>query len=294
MKFTKFLAFAGLAALFVSCQMETPKQEVSYKDTPVSINVGVCDLVRSGDVSIEGGIGLFFETAGNDDARYNAVNREIENLDGAWVLSGDPLFRLDNTTSVNYYAYAPYQAGQDYSIFIIHPSCPVDFLYAKNITTTAQKDAGNIDLSFEHMLAKFILKLRAGVEVGDNPMLDAVLLGNVSSYAEFDLKEGKWSNVDTEYYTEQNFYSFYNSDLGEYEIACYVIPQTAHYVINFGIYNNNIGEYQIFEYSPSKEQEFVAGTEYTLTLTLGHDEVQAGTMTSNAWNNVEGGTMVVK
>ncbi len=312
MKISKIFMIAAVAMLFASCQKNFAPSEAEkvYNDVPVAFNADVCNLVRSEETTLDESFVLYFQTEGTEDARYNASNLEVANIDGVWQTVESLLWR-DNTSLVNYIAYYPYvsyefEEGEtlwNTDIAIMYGVQPYqytdetprynDLLVAKASGLTAENCEGKIDMTFRHINSKFNIDIELDEELAANCYINNIVIGNVYCYGALYLNEGEW----LEGYQEE-FGAEWMSDIVVYSwedytyYTAYMVPQTSAYTVN--IYANVAGEERVFVYK-SDALKFESGVEYTLPLTLGGVEVsavQAGAIRACAWEDRGGSTLV--
>ncbi len=306
MKTLKFLSVMVTMSIFVlSCDLgndkpqepDQPDNPVETPRTPVSVTASVCELSKAGHALgdlTEGSLGLFFESAGtNGDSQFNASNREVRYDGSAWVIQGSELLWKDENTTATYFAYYPYSADiankQSYSWIVptIQDATSIkaaDFLYALPKTATSKTAEGEIAIAFDHALAKLKVQLSFGTEISSAAVINSVVLENCATIGALDLTSGLC--VSTDGVAEITMYDNGN----EYE--CIMIPQSAQYGLTVNITDN--GEEKVFRYSASTAQAFATGTEYTLPVKVGGDKVEAGSISSKAWDEEEGGALVTK
>lgn len=309
MKTIKLLSMVGIVSMLaVSCdlgndkpvepdQPDNPVPPVETPRTPVSVTASVCELSKAGHASgdlTEGSLGLFFESAGtNGDSQFNASNREVRYDGSVWAIQGSELLWKDENTSATYFAYYPYSANiadkQSYSWTV--PTTQdassikaADFLYALPKTATSKTAEGEIAIAFDHALAKLKIQLSFGSEVSSAAMVNSVVLENCATVGTIDLTSGLC--VSTDGVAE---ITMFNNGC-EYE--CIMIPQSVQYGLTVRLTDN--GEERTFRYSAPANQEFAVGTEYILPVKIGGDKVEAGGISSKAWDEEEGGALVTK
>ncbi len=292
----KYIAMAVVAMMFAACtnddMPEVPAVD-SMTDTPVTLTVGVADLTtRAGHDEGElktGSLGFYMTTADTpSNERYNAENREVKYENNQWNVQGDKLLWRNETSTVNYIAYHPYDLNAANNIVVVtvptsqENTNVVDFLYA-NGTTTGGDSKNGINLTMNHKMSKLLVTLRAGSELGTMPNFKDVIIKGMKNQCEFDLAAGAWKNpvatsVDIIMVKENN---------NNHEAI--VIPQTLdEFVIEILTADD-----RRFRYSQNKVT-FNPGTVYTLNLVVGKDKVEIADegISADDWNRGNGGGLV--
>ncbi len=272
----KYIAMAAVAMMFAACtnddMPEVPAVD-SMTDTPVTLTVGVTDLsTRAGHDEGElktGSMGFYMTTADTpSDNRYNAENREVKYENDRWNVQGDMLLWRNETSTVNYIAYHPYDLNASNKIVtVIAPTNQdhanvVDFLYVNGATTGGDSRNG-INLTMNHKMSKLLVTLRAGTELGTMPDFKEVIIKGMKNQCEFDLAAGAWKNpvaatADIIMVQENN---------NNHEAI--VIPQTLdEFVVEI-----TTADDRKFRYS-QKNVALESGMVYTLNLIVGKDIVE--------------------
>ncbi len=272
----KYIAMAAVAMMFAACtnddMPEVPAVD-SMTDTPVTLTVGVTDLsTRAGHDEGElktGSMGFYMTTADTpSDNRYNAENREVKYENDRWNVQGDMLLWRNETSTVNYIAYHPYDLNASNKIVtVIAPTNQdhanvVDFLYVNGATTSGDSRNG-INLTMNHKMSKLLVTLRAGTELGTMPDFKEVIIKGMKNQCEFDLAAGAWKNpvaatADIIMVQENN---------NNHEAI--VIPQTLdEFVVEI-----TTADDRKFRYS-QKNVALESGMVYTLNLIVGKDIVE--------------------
>ncbi len=292
----KHLGVVVMLFSMIACNEKVEEIDI-YKNALVNISVEVGELSKVGNeagILTEGMLGLFFFTDGIEDLSYNASNRKVVYENGRWVITGEPLRWKDKLTNVKYSAYYPWVANAinmdetiNTSLDITIPQIQThenikssDFLYATYKSTTAGSNNGNIDILFDHKLAKLNVELKIGSELNNDCVINSVVIRNCTIKGNFDMSTGLWNSITDNEVHEITMCGSNQS----YE--CILIPQSVTF--EMVIYALIDGQYKSFTTTSLIEQVFSSGTEYFLNLNIGRDTIQAGIITSKAWHKVQG------
>ncbi len=294
MKKTLFglMAVAALTACTNDEMPEVPAVD-SMADTPITLTVGVAELeTRAGHDVGElqtGSLGFYLTTAdAPSDNRYNAENREVKYENNRWNIQGDKLLWRNETSTVNYIAYHPYDLNvAKETVAVTVPTTQensnvVDFLYV-NGTTTGDDSRNGINLIMNHQMSKLLVTLRAGTELGTMPNIKSVTVRGMRNQCEFDLAAGVWKNPAAA--TADVIMVKVNDNNHE----AIVIPQTLdEFVVEVATADDSK-----FRYTQN-DVVLESGIVYTLSLIVGKDKVEiAGDgISADDWNRGQGGSLV--
>ncbi len=286
----KYIAMAVVATMLAACDknedIAVPAQD-SMTDTPVTLTVGVTDLAtRAGHDEGElktGSMGFYMTTADTpSDKRYNAENREVKYEGDRWNVQGDMLLWRNETSTVNYIAYHPYDLNViDGTTTITIPTVQensnvVDLLYVNGKTTGGDSKSG-IKLTLMHQMSKLIVTLRAGTELGETANFKDVAIKGIKNKRDFDLQNGKWKDFEATVLTSD--ITMVNNN-NNYEAI--VIPQTSdEFVVEI-----TTADDRMFRYS-QKNVVLESGMVYTLNLIVGKDkvEIRDNGISASKWND---------
>ena len=309
MKINKILLAAAIAIGLVSCSSEgelTPAVD-TLKDTPLQINASVAGMkTRAG-----------YDANSVFDKFYLKIRQGLKDQEKYWY---DVVMKLENGQWVAYDAETETETVQllraGYNITCeLYPSTftgyklddygnqiksielevladqsldanvkASDHLYAFNQDRNMEVKA--IELNLKHQMSKLSIELTLGNEYEEeqNPVKDMQIVGtkrkvNWSSGHSNDIWE-----VSAESITP--FCASYTKPTADSKKAkvCYEVilaPQTVE-AGNFGVEFNVLGKtYHWYSDAAVKLEE---GTQYTLKLTAGKDQVNPVEVTSKAWN----------
>ncbi len=289
----KYIKMAAVAIMFAACSNddmpETPAVD-SMTDTPITLTAGVADLASraehdTGELKT-GSLGFYMTTKeAPSDNRYNAENREVKYENNQWNVQGDKLLWRNETSTVNYIAYHPYDMTvANNTVVFTTPKTQsldlVDFLYANGATTGGDSKNG-INLTMNHQMSKIFITLRTGSEFGSPVIFKNVAINGIKNQCEFDLATGVWKTFDAETAPED----IVTNKLSNNEYIAIVIPQT-------------LDEFTV-EIITEDDRTFVfkrndvtlaQGTAYTLALVVGKDKVEIadGGIGAGDWVNNDG------
>ena len=316
MKKNNIIAIAAIALTFTACSNDndfTTNNE--GKDTPISLSVGVGELsvvTRAENTATlaDGELGLYItkneekNVIGKylcNNAKFTASTTDTRT---SWTCNTTYYWASDNAT-INYFAYFPFQGTEGTAATSLPWDTstqtgvvdggydPLDLLYVNGSATNTANDHG-INITLGHVCSKLVVNVsKLGSEIAS---------GTISSIKIAGLK------------AKGNFYLFADSnngheagswdpdvnpaDIGMKSITAnegmnstyeaILIPQTAPFTLTISLSNNS--EYQLAV--PS--QTFAAGTCYTLTIQVGQDKVNLGSITQTPWSEENGGPLTAQ
>lgn len=301
MKKNNILAIAAIALTFTACSNDndiTTNNE--GKDTPISLSVGVGELsvvTRAENTSplTSGELGLYITKNGEKNVlgKYLCDNAQFTYNDG-WSCGTTYYWAADNAT-IDYVAYHPYQStvtgnyiswdGTDQS------NGNLDLLYVNSSATNSASDH-SIDITLGHVCSKLVVNVsKLGSEIASETSISSIKIGGLAATGNFYLLADTYSNIDAgSWKPEENSADIEmksittNTDMtATYEAI--LIPQTAAFTLTIRLSDNS--EYQLTV--PS--QVFDAGTCYSLTIQVGQDKVNLGSITQTPWSEVNGGSL---
>ena len=303
MKKNNIIAIAAIALTFTACSNDndiTTNNE--GKDTPISLSVGVGNLsvvtrAENTTTLTDGELGLYITKNGDKNIidKYLCNNAQFTYNNG-WSCGTTYYWAADNAT-IDYVAYHPYQSsisGNFISWDVTNQSSGnLDLLY-ENATGVANNDNHSIAITLGHVCSKLVVNVsKLGSEIAS---------GTISSIKIAGLK------------AKGNFYLFADSnnghdagswdpdvnpaDIGMKSITAnegmnstyeaILIPQTAPFTLTIRLSDNS--EYQLAVPSHA----FAAGTCYTLTIQVGQDKVNLGSITQTPWSEENGGYLTAQ
>ena len=306
MKKNNIIAIAAIALTFTACSNDndfTTNNE--GKDTPISLSVGVGELsvvTRAGSNTTTplttGALGLYITKNGDKNIidKYLCNNAQFTYNNG-WSCGTTYYWAADNAT-IDYVAYHPYQSsisGNFISWDVTNQSSGnLDLLY-QNASNVANTVSHSIDITLGHVCSKLVVNVSKLVsEIAEGKTISSIKIGGLKAKGNFYLfadsnnghGAGSWdpdvnpADIGMKSITAN---AGMNSTYG-----AILIPQTAAFTLTISLSNNS--EYQLAVPSHT----FEAGTCYTLTIQVGQDKVNLGSITQTDWVTKDGGPLTAQ
>lgn len=313
MKKNNIIAIAAIALTFTACSNDndfTTNNE--GKDTPISLSVGVGELsvvTRAENTATlaDGELGLYItkneekNVIGKylcNNAKFTASTTDTRT---SWTCNTTYYWASDNAT-INYFAYFPFQGTEGTAATSLPWDTstqtgvggggydPLDLLYVNGSATNTANDHG-IKITLGHVCSKLIVNVsKLGSEVDQSATVSSIKLVGIYPKGDFNLSgdnAGSWvpdvNPADIEMAVlvtpNQNMKATYEAIL---------IPQTAAFTLTIRLSDNS--EYQLAVPSHT----FEAGTCYTLTIQVGQDKVNLGSITQTDWVTKDGGPLTAQ
>ena len=271
----KFLAFAAVATMFAACS-QNDELVLQDKDTQIAIaTAGVNDLVASRaepSPLTSGSLGLY--VTGDDLAgQYNATNLQWEYQNG-WTKVGEKQLLFAGADKQSAYAYHPYADGAYSEGFTTDGA--TDLLWWKSESTLS---AASFDIPFTHALSLLTINLKRGTNVTED--ITGVTVGGTVVTATPDFAELDWSVAADATAADLTATVATTASGMDATYTVLLIPQTAS-ALKITITAGN----RTFIYTHTDDQTLTAGTAYTLEITVGADDVDAGEITPESWTPV--------
>ena len=277
----KFLIFAAVATMFAACS-QNDDLVLQDKDTPIAIaSAGVNDLVasRNADPLTDGSLGLYV-TSTTSGAKYTATNLQWTYESSKWQNKGGVL-DFAGAGKQSAYAYHPWDEDAYTNGFTTNGT--TDLLWWKSASTLS---AASLNISFTHALSLLTINLKKGSNVTED--ITGVKVGGTKVTATPNFAQNTWpapigeaSDITaTVATTASGMHATYTALL---------IPQTTS-ALKITITAGN----RTFVYTHSTEETFAPGTAYTLTITVGADNVEAGTISAEVWNPITSDNLVTE
>ena len=303
MKKNNIIAIAAIALTFTACSNDndfTTNNE--GKDTPISLSVGVGELsvvtrAESNTTTplTTGALGLYITKNGDKNIidKYLCNNAQFTYNNG-WSCGTTYYWAADDAT-IDYVAYHPYQSSitGNYISWNVtsQDSGNLDLLY-QNASNVANTDSHSIDITLGHVCSKLVVNVsKLGSEIASGITISSIKIGGLKAKGNFYLfadsnnghGAGSWDpDVNPADIGMKSITA--NAGMNStYEAI--LIPQTAPFTLTISLSNNS--EYQLAV--PS--QTFAAGTCYTLTIQVGQDKVNLGSITQTDWDTQDGGSL---
>ena len=302
----KTLAFAAVATMLAACSSndEIVPQDI-LKDTPITVRAAVAELTsRAGyeTSNLPTEFYLKMDNPNNDTYDYDAL---MKYEDGSWVSytkDGSEKLTLlweNSTTNVTVTA-ATFSLNGAQTLKAEADQSTADGVEASDHLYMASKsvtpsDAG-ISVELSHIMSKVLLTITLGDEFQEmtNPITGVTFMGTVASNT---YTAGTWGTIATDAETtditalEGTYTQPTNSApnaTAEYEVI--LVPQTV--AANTFAVQFNVGD-RVFRWISENAVTLESGTQYTLALTAGKDNVSGATFSTTAWsgnNNLSGET----
>lgn len=306
MKKNNIIAIAAIALTFTACSNDndfTTNNE--GKDTPISLSVGVGDLsvvtrAESNTTTplTTGALGLYITKNGDKNIidKYLCNNAQFTYNNG-WSCGTTYYWAADNAT-IDYVAYHPYQSsisGNFISWDVTNQSSGnLDLLY-QNASNVANTVSHSIDITLGHVCSKLVVNVsKLGSEIAEGKTISSIKIGGLKAKGNFYLfadsnnghGAGSWDpDVNPADIGMKSITA--NAGMNStYEAI--LIPQTAAFTLTISLSNNS--EYQLAVPSHT----FEAGTCYTLTIQVGQDKVNLGSITQTPWSEENGGPLTAQ
>ena len=291
-KLNNILAVAAIALTFTACSSDNDIPADNGKEYPISLSVGISDLsvvTRTSSTLEFGELGLYITRNGDKtlQGKYLCNNAQFTYNDG-WSCTNTYYWAADNAT-IDYVAYYPYQSTVtgNYISWNVTDQRNVnrDLLYQKASNVTNPTDH-SIGITLGHVCSKLVVNVsKLGSEIAEGTKISSIKIGGLKPKGTFNLTDGTWDSsnetaADIDMVKSTTTTSGMNST---YEAI--LIPQTAPFTLTIRLDDNS--EYQLAVPSHT----FAAGTCYTLTIQVGQDKVNLGSITQTPWSEVNGGSL---
>ena len=314
MKKNNIIAIAAIALTFTACSNDndfTTNNE--GKDTPISLSVGVGELsvvTRAENTATlaDGELGLYItkneekNVIGKylcNNAKFTASTTDTRT---SWTCNTTYYWASDNAT-INYFAYFPFQGTEGTAATSLPWDTstqtgvggggydPLDLLYVNGSATNTASDHG-INITLGHVCSKLIVNVsKLGSEVDPNATVSSIKLGGIYPKGDFNLSgdnAGTWTvDVNTAGDITMNKLGTEATGMNS-TFESIIIPQTAAFSLTITLSNNTTYKMSI----PS--HIFVKGTSYTLTMQVGQDKVNLGSITQIPWSEENGGPLTAQ
>ena len=268
---TKFLAFAATALMLASCSNDevlTPQDDL--KDTPISIaSAGVNELstrvITEGQLigRMEEPVAMSVWVEGSAE-KYNANNVEWVHDGTDWYSNSIVLYEGENKQKIC--ALSPYVENASAEGVTITADGVTDYLVASQTLITSNP----VNINMSHALTKLVLNPTLGTEVtGDN--IATVEVQNMYTQGTLNVEVNYWTNC-----TGTTAFAMTNNEvlvvpMEGCESFPIVITMESGRVFSANISLANV------------DNKLEGGTQYTITLQVGHDTVTIGDISAASW-----------
>ena len=301
-KLNNILAVAAIALTFTACSSDNDIPADNGKEYPVSLSVGISDLsvvTRASSTLEFGELGLYITRNGEKtlQGKYLCNNAQFTYNDG-WSCTNTYYWAADNAT-IDYVAYYPYQSTVtgNYISWNVTDQRNVnrDLLYqnASNVANTVNHSIGII---LGHVCSKLVVNVsKLGSEIAEGTKISSIKIGGLVPTGNFYLladtnnghDAGSWNPDGNPADIEMAVFVIPNQGM-KATCEAILIPQTAPFTLTIRLDDNS--EYQLAVPSHT----FAAGTCYTLTIQVGQDKVNLGSITQTPWSEENGGYLTAQ
>lgn len=296
-KLNNILAVAAIALTFTACSSDNDIPADNGKEYPISLSVGISDLsvvTRAENTPTElinsGELGLYITRNGEKtlQGKYLCNNAKFTYGSNGWSCTNTYYWAADNAT-IDYVAYHPYQStvtGNNISWDVTDQSSVNRDLLYQNASNVANNDDHTIAITLRHVCSKLVVNVsKLGSEIAEGTKISSIKIGGLKPKGTFNLTDGTW-NSSNETAADIEMAAFVTPNQGmKATCEAILIPQTAPFTLTIRLDDNS--EYQLAV--PS--QVFEAGKCYTLTIQVGQDKVNLGSITQTPWSEVNGGSL---
>ena len=280
----KIITLAALSLALVACDKDNGDWGTdNTKDTPVTIrSAGVAELMTRAitdgrlvgmeDAPVEMGV---FITDGSADI-YNYLNVKYTHSGTSW--DGNMMLYEGVGSTQNIYAYYPYAEGTTGTI-TVNASEQKDYLVA----TQAALASSTVNLTMTHALTKLVLEAELGTDLAGDAIAK-VEVRDMYASATWTIADNAWSLPETPETTA----------LEMKDNAVLVIPMQGCTSFPLVITMKSGRVFKTDATCPEigKDEDnnptygLAPGTMYKITLRVGKDKVELGSITADAWANV--------
>ena len=272
-----------LSVLFISCQQEIETSDLQ-KDTPLTIaSAGVAELTTRAIINgqlegrMEEPVTMSVWVEGSAE-KYNANNVEwVHNGGNDWYSNSTVLYEGEDKQLIC--ALSPYVDGASAEGVTITADGVTDYLVASQTLITSNP----VNIVMSHALAKLVLNPTLGTEVtGDN--IATVEVQNMYTQGTFNVEVNNWTNC-----TGTTAFTM-NKVNANYEVLVVPMEGCESFPIVITMSSGRVFSANISLANVDNKLE--GGTQYTITLQVGHDTVTIGDISAASWGTpVEGGDL---
>ena len=277
---TKIFAMAIAALALAACDKNNDDFTVdNFKDTPLTIaSTNVADLTTrainngllEGTSDAEATMSVWVEGSAE---KYNADNVKWVHNSTNWYSNSTVLYEGENKQKIC--ALSPYVENASAEGVTITADGVTDYLVASQILITSNP----VNINMSHALAKLVLNPTLGTEVtGDN--IATVEVQNMYTQGTLNVEVNNWTNC-----TGTTAFTMTNNEvlvvpMEECQSFPIVITMESGRAFSANISLANV------------DNKLEGGTQYTITLQIGHDTVTIGDISAASWGTpVEGGDL---
>ena len=271
--------FALSSFLFISCDQQEVESFDLQKDTPISIaSAGVAELttrvITEGQLigRMEEPVAMSVWVEGSAE-KYNANNVEWVHDGTDWYSNSTVLYEGENKQKIC--ALSPYVENASADGVTITADGVTDYLVASQTLITSNP----VNINMSHALAKLVLNPTLGTEVtGDN--IATVEVQNMYTQGTLNVEVNNWTNcTGTTAFTMTN-----NEVLVVPMEGCESFPIVIK-MESGRVFSANISLANV-------DNKLEGGTQYTIKLQIGHDNVTIGDISAASWGTpISGGNL---
>lgn len=271
--------FALSSFLFISCDQQEVESPNLQKDTPLTIaSAGVNELstrvVIEGQLigSVDENVSISVWVEGSAE-KYNANNVEWVHNGTDWYSNSTVLYEGENKQKIC--ALSPYVENASADGVTITADGVTDYLVASQTLITNNP----VNICMSHALVKLVLNPTLGSEViGDN--IATVEVQNMYTQGTLNVEENNWTNC-----TGTTAFTMTNNEILVIPIeGCESFPIVIK-MESGRVFSANISLADV-------DNKLEGGTQYTITLQVGHDTMTIGDISAASWGTpVDGGDL---
>ena len=285
MKLNKYFTIAAAALALAACDKNNDDFTVdNLKDTPLTIaSAGVNELstrvITEGQLvgSVDENVSISVWVEGSAD-KYNANNVEWVHDGTDWYSNSTVLYEGENKQKIC--ALSPYVENASAAGVTITADGTTDYLVASQTLITSNP----VDICMSHALTKLVLQPTFGNEVTDQTIA-SVEVGGMYASGTLNIKENSWSDQG-----EATATLSMNKVNGNYEVLVIPMPSCQSFPMVITMKSGRVFSANISLANVDNKLE--SGTQYTIKLQIGQDEVTLGEITADSWGvPVDGGDL---
>jgi hypothetical protein len=293
----KSIFFAATALTLAACSNESETGADALVALTVNANIEEQVTSRATETAFEkdDAIGISV-TSSSSETATTGTNVKYVSSDGskfAVATNVDPIYFKDNKT-VSFSAYYPYSADVTSSSTTLSPStkyqdkqAEFDFLYGTGSGDISSSAKGGIEMSFKHVMSKLTFTLAAGTGIGNETTLKSGLsttykISGLIQDGSFDTAKGV-ATTSTSATTVDDWEISLPTEDGNISslVSSLILYPQSPGTLTIALTFNNV-TYTASVTAPSSG--FIAGNNYTYTLTLNQTGLTVSKSTITAWS----------
>ena len=309
MKLKNNIVIAAIALSMTACSSDNePTANTDGKEYPISLSVGIGDLsvvTRSTSTFSPDGGSMGFFILGNgsktgSEQKYFCNNEKVTcSSNGQWSFSKTHYWSSDNA-KISYIAYYPYREGVESTNIVWrtfdgdysqNTSEAYDLLWERN-PTAANSDNHSLHITLAHACSKLTVNVtRLGSEITQGAQIDKIVIKEMKNKGTFNFtgeNAGTWTLSQEDIPAPYPMKSLTTANVFPAKYEAILIPQEAVMILEIKILSGAAYQLTI----PSQKYEM--GTHYTITIQVGQDQVNFGSITQTPWEEVSGGGLIAE